>query len=296
MRENITFFFIFIFSTFTLCIPSPPHPATVRPVDGLAVNHGLKHSFLYELLLLIFFLVLLLFDIASTFVNETRYITFDTCLDFLPHCGKTPSARQPWYYLYSIGLPIVYLSFVDAHLYFALSETLHEIITPYFFKFLKVYSGIYVTMFLNSVYILKLLFPNPSPYLRVVFFWFLSLILLLSSDIETLPGPNPTNNSILSPQEGAFKSGFFSFCNWNLNTLSKNDFHRVSLLQAHNSYHKYDIISLCETSLNETTQVPENILPGYNFFSLDHPSGEKKGGVGVFYKEVLPLKIRLDLS
>ena len=70
----------------------------------------------------------------------------------------------------------------------------------------------------------------------------------------------------------------------------------MSLLEAHNSSFKYDIISLCETSLNETTKLPENILKGYNFYSLDHPSGEKKGGIGMFYKETLPLKIRLDLS
>ena len=72
------------------------------------------------------------------------------------------------------------------------------------------------------------------------------MVLLLSSDIETQPGPS-CNDS------------FFSFCNWNINTLSKNDFQRVSLLEAHNYIFKYDI-SLCETSLNEATKVPENIL------------------------------------
>ena len=96
-------------------------------------------------------------------------------------------------------------------------------------------------------------------------------------------------------QKGDLITAFFSFCNWNLNTLSKNDFQRVSLLEAHNSIFKYDIISLCETSLNEVTKVPENILRGYNFISADHPSGEKKGGVGLFYKESLPLKFREDL-
>ena len=53
---------------------------------------------------------------------------------------------------------------------------------------------------------------------------------------------------------------------------------------------------VCETSLNDDTEVPENILKGYHFFSCDHSSGEKKGGVGIFYKETLPLKIRTDLS
>ena len=67
------------------------------------------------------------------------------------------------------------------------------------------------------------------------------------------------------------------------NTLSKNDFQRDSLFEEqHNSNHKCDL--LCETSLNEATKVPENILKGYNFISSDHPSGDKKSGVGLFYK------------
>ena len=59
---------------------------------------------------------------------------------------------------------------------------------------------------------------------------------------------------------------------------------------------KYDIISLFETSLNDTIEVPENILPGYKFHAKNHPSGERNGGVGIFYKESLPLRIRTDLS
>ena len=88
--------------------------------------------------------------------------------------------------------------------------------------------------------------------------------------------------------------GFILFCNWNLNTLSKDDFHRITLLEAYNANHGYDIISLCETSLNDTIQIPENILPGYKFQSCNHP--DRNGGVGIFYKETLPLRIRHDLS
>ena len=66
--------------------------------------------------------------------------------------------------------------------------------------------------------------------------------------------------------------------------------------KAHNSIFKCDIISLCETSSNEAAKVPDNILKGYHVFSSDHISGDKKGGVGIFYKESLPLKIRHDLS
>ena len=55
-------------------------------------------------------------------------------------------------------------------------------------------------------------------------------------------------------------------------------------------------MSLCETSLNDDVEIPENLIDGYNFVPLNHPSGNKRGGVGIFYKENLPLKIRKDLS
>ena len=106
-----------------------------------------------------------------------------------------------------------------------------------------------------------------------------------SSDIH--PNPGPVNN---------VSGGFLSFCNWNLNTLSKDNFHRITLLEAHNTNHNYDIISLCETSLNDNIQVHDNALPGYKFHPCNHPDGDRSGGVGIFYKESLPLRIRQDLS
>ena len=68
------------------------------------------------------------------------------------------------------------------------------------------------------------------------------------------------------------------------------------MLEAHNINFNYDIISLCETSLYEALTVKENSLSGYNFVSQNNPDGSKNGGVGIFYKETLPLKIRHDLS
>ena len=118
--------------------------------------------------------------------------------------------------------------------------------------------------------------------------WLPSLLLILSNDIEFNPGPENLANS--------FSTGFLTFCNWNINTLSKDDFYRITLLEAHNTEFNYDIISLCETSLNDTLQVPKNALPGYRYHPCNHPNGERNGGVGIFYKETLPLRIRSDLA
>ena len=70
----------------------------------------------------------------------------------------------------------------------------------------------------------------------------------------------------------------------------------ISLLEAHNTLFKYDIISLCETSLSDDIKVPDNALPGYIYHPLNNPDGSRNGGVGIFYKDTLPLRIRDDLS
>ena len=145
--------------------------------------------------------------------------------------------------------------------------------------------------FLTFKYLTRLIVTSIALFLQIPFatLWYFQLVISLSNDVSENPGPPFTTAS-----DGA--SPYFSFYNWNLNTLSKDDFSRVSLLDAHNSIHKYDIISLCETSLSEDEYVPENILQGYHYHACNHPSGEKKGGVGIFYKDTLPLKIRSDLS
>ena len=102
--------------------------------------------------------------------------------------------------------------------------------------------------------------------------WYILLRIYLSYDIHPNPGPY-----------SEYSNSFFSFCNWNLNSLIKNDFHRISLLEAHNSNFKSNIISLCETSLNEAVSENENSLFGYNFVSLNNPEWSKNGGVGIFY-------------
>ena len=58
------------------------------------------------------------------------------------------------------------------------------------------------------------------------------LVIVMSNDTESNPGDN----------------NLFTFCNWNLNSLTKDNFGRLNLLEAHNSLFNYDIISLCETN------------------------------------------------
>ena len=83
---------------------------------------------------------------------------------------------------------------------------------------------------------------------------------------------------------------------WNLNSLAKDNFKRVSLIEAHNSLFNYDMISICETSLNDTVEIPEPLLNEYTFVSAINPANKRHGGVGLFYKNSLPVIVRSDLS
>ena len=66
--------------------------------------------------------------------------------------------------------------------------------------------------------------------------WLPMVLIILSNDINLNPGPQFHNN-------------FFNFMSWNVNSLAKDNFQRIRLIEAHNSIFNYDMISLCETSL-----------------------------------------------
>ena len=57
--------------------------------------------------------------------------------------------------------------------------------------------------------------------------------------------------------------------------------------------HKFDIICISESYLNsDTSSSDDNLnIPGYNMSRADHPSGNRRGGVCIYYKESLPIKM-----
>ena len=138
------------------------------------------------------------------------------------------------------------------------------------------YSKLHRTYFLTLRFLIMSLVFSVSTLLSIpsATLWYFQLVLYLSNDISRNPGPVYTNHTDED-------SPSFSFCNWNVNTLSKYDFSKVSLLNGYNSIHKYDIISLCESSLSKNKIVHEDILPRCHYHGSSHPSGEKKGGVGI---------------
>ena len=85
------------------------------------------------------------------------------------------------------------------------------------------------------------------------------------------------------------KQDFFCF-HWNVNSILVHN--KLSLLEAYNTIHKYDILCISETYLDSSVSVDDATpsLPGYNLVRSDHPSNIKRRGVCLYYKENLSLR------
>ena len=105
-------------------------------------------------------------------------------------------------------------------------------------------------------------------------------ILLTHGDIEVNPGPKKNC------------SNSFSFCHWNLNSLTAHNYVKLSSLQAYNSVYKHDVICLSETYLDNSILSGERDLnfPGYKLVTADYPENVKRGGICIYFKESLSMR------
>ena len=108
-------------------------------------------------------------------------------------------------------------------------------------------------------------------YFVILYFCY---ILLTHGDIDVNPGPK-RNCSIN-----------FSFCHWNLNSLSAHNYVKRSSLKAYNSVYKHDVICLSETYLDNSVLSDESDLnfPGYKLVRAEYPGNVKRGGVCIYFK------------
>ena len=70
---------------------------------------------------------------------------------------------------------------------------------------------------------------------------------------------------------------------WNVKSLAKENSQRV--IEAHNSIFDYDLITICETSLNDSVELSEILLNDYTFVPANNPATTRL----FFYKRDLPL-------
>ena len=110
--------------------------------------------------------------------------------------------------------------------------------------------------------------------------WLSFTIIRLSGDIEENPGPRCNSNQS------------FSVCHRNLNSITAHNYLEISLLRAI-SLHNFDVVCISETYLDSTTALNDGNLAitGYNLLRADHASNSKRGGVCVYYKSSLALRL-----
>ena len=89
----------------------------------------------------------------------------------------------------------------------------------------------------------------------------------------------------------------FTICHWNLNSIDALNFEKLVPLKAYNSVHTFDIICLSETYLDSNILPDDSNLkiPGDNLVRSDHLSNQKRGGVCIYFKSYLPLRI-IDIN
>ena len=111
-----------------------------------------------------------------------------------------------------------------------------------------------------------------------------NLLLILSGDIHTNPGPSIRKD--------------LNFFHWNLNSLCARDGVKKQLIEVYDAIHKYDIIAVSESMLDSTIKNDNIFIEGFSkdIYQSDHPSNTKLGGVCLYYRDELPIKRRTDLE
>ena len=136
----------------------------------------------------------------------------------------------------------------------------------------KKLGSLFETLFLCFHY-----FENTLFSLLILLYVF--ILLRCHGDIELNPGPKKSKENTLS------------VCHWNLNSITAHNFSKLTQLKAYVSTYKHDFIYLSETYLDSS--IPNDMIQieGYNLVRADHPNNIKRGGVCIYYKESLPVRI-----
>ena len=84
----------------------------------------------------------------------------------------------------------------------------------------------------------------------------------------------------------------FSFCQWNLNSLTAHNYIKLSSLQAYNTIYKHHVICLSETYPDNSVPSDESDLnfPGYKLVRFDYQGNVKRGGVRIYFKDSLSIR------
>ena len=166
---------------------------------------------------------------------------------------------------------------------FSLALRFRKTLFQIFFIILSIYTFYLATTPSSCIFCLLVFQTGCQSSTQVSPQWLQILLIALSNDVHQNPGP-------------PFHKCFFTFMSWNFNSIAKDNFQRVRQIESQNSIFNYDLISIRETSLNDSIKLPDILLIDYTFVPSTSSTNTKYGSVGLFFKNYLPIKIRNDLS
>ena len=90
-----------------------------------------------------------------------------------------------------------------------------------------------------------------------------------------------------------YSVNYLTICYWNLNSIVAHNVIKVALLKTYLSVHEMDIICLSETYLESSVPFQDDNLqiPRFSSVRAAHPSNTKRGGVLIWYKNFLLIKL-----
>ena len=109
--------------------------------------------------------------------------------------------------------------------------------------------------------------------------WLYILLITFSGDVE------------LNPVRKCNAAQVHSICHWNLNSIWAHNLAKSYLLRAYVNVHKFNTICLSETYLDSSGDYDSLEISGCFLIRFGHPSNKKRGGICIYHKNFLPLKV-----
>ena len=266
---------LYILSNIITETPSSPSLSLFDMQDYLSYKKlsvcGFTNESIFHVSIIVLVLLKYLVSILCKIIYDTTFIKFSVCLNM--KCRRCNC--HPFTDFNTLNLILIFLycdnldSFILILLHWPTKLFSSFALIPGKHHHKSTLQIILCINFLNLMFFMLESIPS----------WIVFIKIYLSGDVELNPGDN-----------------HFTFLNWNLNSITKDNFDRAQLLEAHNSIYGYDLISICETNLNDTIEVPNDLIKDYTFVHCNNPNNTKHGGVGLFYKNTLPVKVRNDLA
>ena len=189
-------------------------------------------SHIPQLIILLIGFILMLYIFLLDLCKHVTYLPYNTNLTISRYRIRTPLKLNIFLLLGTITIlittehPEFLYNFIPNICYILFRFTLiltrlnHKNIQSFLFISLTLYIFDIAYEPVSQTFCLLILQIFSNRFLRITS-WLPGLLIILANDIHVNPGPQ-------------YQNTFFTFMSWNVNSLAKNDFQWVQLIEAHN--------------------------------------------------------------